>query len=113
MVKVETFNFIGGTLIANVIKACKTGSLDITHTVVRHQKVLFPAHVYEIIVKWIVCKVVVVKGVQVRLKGRKFALLCRMLNTKNQPTTFRFLSLTQCNASMYCCACHFLVKNGN
>lgn len=73
VVKVETLNFIGGTLIANVIKACKAGSFDVTHTVIRYQKMLFPAHVNEIIVKWIVCEIVVVEGMQVRLKGRKFA----------------------------------------
>lgn len=86
MVKVEALNFIGGTLIANVIKACKTGSFDITHTVIRYQKVLFPTHVDKVIVKWIVCEIVVVKGMQVRLKGRKFALLNSMLNIQNHIT---------------------------
>lgn len=74
VIKVEPFDFIGGTLIANVIKACKAGSFDITHAVIRHQKMLFPAHINKIVIKWIVCKVIVIEGMQERFKGRKFAL---------------------------------------
>jgi len=74
VIKVEPFNFIGGTLIANVIKACKAGSFDITHAVIRHQEMFFPTHVNKIVVKWIVCKVIVIEGMQERFKGRKFAL---------------------------------------
>jgi hypothetical protein len=106
MVKIKALDLVNRSLVTNIIKSSKTGTFNVANTVIGYQKMFFPSHINKITFKWIICEIIIVKFGNEGFKRRKLSLYNSMSNK-----LFDFLfKLTQCKASMYCCACHFLVK---
>ena len=106
--EIVAFDFVCGSLVADIIEACKACAVNVADSVIRHQKMLLPAHINKVFFVGIVDKLVVVKYVDVGLEGREAFLKDNVRRKQSKP---KAVKPTQWDTSMLCCACHFRVRN--
>lgn len=66
--EVVSLDLIGGSLIANVIEACKACSFNILYTMIGNKEFLLPTHINEILILWSIYKVIITKDILVWLE---------------------------------------------
>lgn len=81
--KVVSLDLVRGSLIANVIKPCKACSFHILYAVIGNQEFLLPTHINEILILWLIRKVIITEHILVRLEWWETALKFHACNVSH------------------------------